>query len=106
MSRVRIFKFENQAEIVFRILKKLNKNDSEGVRLAPELKNLLSFHSWAWLKISYSVDLEKYHCTAEHDKSGIDTTVILALIHPRVYLDRSACHFPMIGNEAISLARM
>ena len=71
-----------------------------------ELKNLLSFHSWAWFRHFRSVDLEKYHCTAEHDKSGIDTTVILTLIHPRVYSDRSACHFPMISNEAISLARM
>ena len=36
----------------------------------------------------------------------ICNVVILTLIHPRVYSDRSACHFPMIGNEAISLARM
>ena len=37
----------------------------------PELKNLLSFHSWVWLKILRSVDLGKYHCTAEHDKSTV-----------------------------------
>ena len=46
-----------------------------------ELKNLLSFHSWAWLKIFPSVDLKKYHCTAEHDKSGTDATVTSALIN-------------------------
>ena len=71
-----------------------------------ELKNLLSFHSWAWFRHFRSVGLEKYHCTVEHDKNGIDTTVILTLIQPRVYPDRLAWHFPMIGNEAISLARI
>ena len=72
----------------------------------PELKNLLSFHSWAWLKIFRSVDLEKYHCTAEHDKSGIDKSVLQTRKRPLVYPDKSACHFPMICNQAISLARM
>ena len=71
-----------------------------------ELKNLLSFHSWAWLKIFHSVDLEKQHCTDEHDKSGIDTSVLHTCKKPRVHPDKSACHFPMICNQAISLARM
>ena len=51
-----------------------------------------------------SVDLEKYHCTAEHDKSGIDTSVLQTRKRPQVYPDKSVCHFPIICNQAISLA--
>ena len=35
----------------------------------------MSFHSWAWLKILRSVNLEKYLCTAEYDKNGIDSII-------------------------------
>ena len=49
-------------------------------KIKSELKNLLSFHSCAWPKTFRSIDLEKYHCPAEPDKSGIDTTILLTLM--------------------------
>ena len=66
----------------------------------PALKNLLSFHSWAWFKLFRWV--KKYNCTAEHDNSGIDTTVTLTPMHSNLGSSRIV-RMPFLRWFAIKL---